>query len=146
MSPTDAQHIIDKLAEGVDPETGEILPPDSPLSSPNVIRALFTASRGLRLLSAVTSKEQRKKKREAAAHKSDPGPAMAGKPWTEEEDEEVIRAFDAGASLAELAAAHSRKPGGIESRLKRHGRLFPVPASMMTGLQTSQHSGIEMKS
>lgn len=133
MSPSDAQQIIDKLAEGVDPETGEVLPPDSPLSSPNIIRALFTASRALD--AAKTKKQdvrgaQRSKNREGI-------PSMAGKPWTEEEDQQLVAAFDAGATLAELAAAHCRKPGGIEARLQRHGRLFPVPASMMAGLQTS---------
>jgi hypothetical protein len=47
MSPTEARHIIEALAQGVDPETGEVLPQDNGLQRPVVIRALFCASQAL---------------------------------------------------------------------------------------------------
>ena len=47
----------------------------------------------------------------------------AGKPWTENEDLELLEKFDEGLSIAELARAHDRTPAGIQARLERHGRL-----------------------
>ena len=37
-----AKNIVRDLAEGIDPRTGEFLPPDNIYNSPEVIRALFT--------------------------------------------------------------------------------------------------------
>jgi hypothetical protein len=50
-------------------------------------------------------------------------PANAGKPWTEQEDRELLEKFDAGETVAQLAEAHDRTPAGIHARLVRHGRL-----------------------
>lgn len=37
-----AKNIVRDLADGIDPRTGELLPPDNLYNSPEVIRALFT--------------------------------------------------------------------------------------------------------
>ena len=47
MSPLKAKEIIEALANGIDPETGEILPAQSPVNNPQVIRALFVAGKAL---------------------------------------------------------------------------------------------------
>jgi hypothetical protein len=49
----------------------------------------------------------------------------AGKPWSDDEDRQLLSAFDNGRPLAELAQSHSRTRGGIQARLIRHGRLAP---------------------
>lgn len=41
MSPQEAARILDLLAQGIDPESGELLPQDNVVHSPTVIRALF---------------------------------------------------------------------------------------------------------
>jgi hypothetical protein len=41
MFPLEAKEIIEALANGINPETGEILPAQSNFNSPQVIRALF---------------------------------------------------------------------------------------------------------
>ena len=110
MSPREAQRVIDALAEGLDPETGEIFPAESVLQRPAVIRALFTASR-------VLAGER------SAAAAARAQPSQAGKPWTPEEDQRLLDAFDAGADLAALTAAHGRSDGGVASRLVRLGRI-----------------------
>ena len=110
MTPAEAQQIIDTLAKGVDPETGEVLPPDSCLNSPHIIRALFFASKAL---DSVIRK----------AETNDGRPGKAGKPWSEVEDEQLLKAFDAGATVHDLASIHERSAGGITSRLVRLGRI-----------------------
>ena len=112
MTPAEAKQIIEVLAGGVDPATGEVLHDDSPLSSPHVIRALFIAAKALELMAAA------KPTRPVAA-----APGNAGKPWAEDEDQRLIVAFDAGTPVAELARTHERTPGAINSRLIRLGRL-----------------------
>jgi len=47
MTPTEAKQVIEVLAKGIDPETGEVLSQDSPINSPHVIRALFMAVKAL---------------------------------------------------------------------------------------------------
>ena len=112
MTPAQAKQIIEVLAGGVDPATGEVLPDDSPLSSPHVIRALFIAAKVLELMAAA------KPARPAAA-----APGNAGKSWNEEEDQRLVAGFDAGTPVAELARTHERTTGAINSRLVKLGRL-----------------------
>ena len=112
MTPAEAKQIIEVLAGGVDPATGEVLPDDSPLSSPHVIRALFIAVKALELMAAAKPARP-----EAAA------PGNAGKSWTEDEDQRLVAAFDAGTPAAKLARIHERSSGAITSRLIRLGRL-----------------------
>ena len=110
MTPVEAQQIIDTLAKGVDPETGEVLPPSSCLNSPHVIRALFVASKALDVAIRKTEINEAR-------------PGKAGKPWTEAEDAQLLKAFDEGAAVADLASIHERSEGGITSRLVRLGRI-----------------------
>lgn len=48
MEEQRALDIIMQLADGVDPATGASFPPESPYHSPDVIRALFMATLGLK--------------------------------------------------------------------------------------------------
>lgn len=110
MTPAEAKQIIEVLAGGIDPATGEVLADDSPLSNPHVIRALFLAAKALDLMSS-------------KAARSATTPTNAGQPWTEDEDQRLVVAFDAGTPAAELARTHERSTGAINSRLIRLGRL-----------------------
>lgn len=111
MSPQEAHRIVDSLAHGVDPESGEVLSGDSPLCSAPVIRALFLASAALSDAG------------KARSGKSANRPGKAGTPWTAEEDAELAAAFDGGAPVRELADKHQRSTGGIRSRLIHLGRI-----------------------
>ena len=110
MSPHEAQRVIDALADGFDPESGELFPAESILVKPLVIRALFMASRAL---------EGPRRGVRAAQDQ----PSQAGKPWSQEEDQRLLEAFDQGADLVVLTAAHGRSKGGVASRLVRLGRI-----------------------
>jgi hypothetical protein len=127
MDDTQAQKIISALADGCDPTTGGKVE-GSVLQHGDVIRALHMALRAL--------ETNARKARNSRART----PANAGKPWTEEEDRELLERFDAGQSLAQLAQAHDRTPAGIHARLERHGRL-PGPGPQFRGRAATALAG-----
>jgi hypothetical protein len=115
-----AHQIIDTLAQGVHPVTGEAMPEDSPYNAPPVIRALLAVSQALKGKPARQPRE---------------APANAGKPWESEEDTRLEAAFAAGAEVKQIALDLARTPFAVESRLVKLGKLpprvgrFSAPAS-----------------
>ena len=101
--------ILESLANGIDPATDTEIP-NSTFRSPEVIRALFTASNML---------QQRPD--DIASRRS--RPAAAGRRWTDEEDAEVCNEYDAGMSFSAIAQKHTRTTGAIMSRLVKLGRI-----------------------
>ena len=114
-----ALKIIEQLANGTDPHTGEIFGADSPYQHPDTVRALYFA---LRELNAQAAPKQR-----AAA--SENAPQNAGKPWAADEDKALAAAFDQGRQIPELAMQHQRSRFAIEARLAKLGKIAP-PANM----------------
>ena len=110
MEQTQALEIIRSLAKGVDPATGEAFPADSAYLQPEVIRALQLATDAL----------QRAAKAERKNQQLPPG---TGKPWTPEEDQALVAAFESGSTTKQLATAHERTNGAIQSRLMKLGKL-----------------------
>lgn len=70
-------------------------------------------------------------------------PAAAGKRWDEAEDARLCRAFDDGASIADLAVAHGRTRTAISLRLVKFGRLdaASVPAPVRERVAKGTLSG-----
>ena len=112
MDDIKALGIVSALANGVNPQTGEVFDVDSPYQTADVIRALYIAVRALETTTRTKLRPGRSRM-----------PSNAGKPWTEQEDLELLEKFDEGLAIAELARAHDRTPAGIQARLERHGRL-----------------------
>lgn len=110
MLPHEAKSIVDALAGGVDPETGEILSELSIFNHPPIIRALFLASKAL---DTMVKKER--------SYKSIP--ENAGKSWPDVEDSELLVEFKKGIPVKEIAAKHGRTQGSITSRLLRLGAV-----------------------
>jgi hypothetical protein len=102
-----AQQIIDTLAQGIHPVTGEAMPEDSPYNAPPVIRALFAVSQALQ--------GQRPRQRQQ--------PSNAGKAWRGEEDAQLASGFDAGTDMKQLAADLGRTAFAVETRLIKLGKL-----------------------
>ncbi|HYD74755.1 hypothetical protein [Ramlibacter sp.] len=107
-----AREIIDTLAQGIHPVTGEAMPADSPYNAPPVIRALFAVSQALDTAVAAPAPAARPR-REA--------PPNTGKPWSADDDEQLRSGFDAGTPTKDLAAALGRTRWAIESRLVKLG-------------------------
>jgi len=133
------------LSDGNDPETGKAFPPDSPYQRPDVIRALFHAVRELE--NAPASEARRCDPAAGALPDSPAGTLLAsavasprgrapaprsGKPWSKEEDEGLVAGFDAGQTIAALAADHGRSRIAVEARLARFGKV-PMPAGVRGG-------------
>jgi hypothetical protein len=110
MDQAQALAVVRSLANGVDPESGEIFPPESAYQRPQVVRALYEAASAL-------EQQERYHRRKAQL------PGKTGEPWTEEEDRKLLAAFDAGRALQELAAAHERTMGAVRARLLKYGRI-----------------------
>jgi hypothetical protein len=116
-----ARQIIDVLAQGIHPVTGEAMPEDSPYNAPPVIRALHAVSRALE--GAVTTPpvtEDPVRTRRAQ-------PPNAGKAWTAQEDAALETAFDAGIPLKQVAQELGRTAFAVEQRLVKLGKIA-VPA------------------
>ena len=110
METSEALQIIKILADGVDPTTGEVFDDNSPCQHPQVIRALFVAIGSMERVQA-----QELRRREL--------PSNAGKPWSDEEDTQLIDRFKQGLSVRDLSRKHQRTRGSIESRLVKHGLI-----------------------
>src|SRR4051794_22454929 len=120
MKPDEARPIIQSLADGCDPITGEQFPADSVLQHPDVIRALCAAALALKP-SGLRPKGLDIRDRARANH---------GKPWSAVEDEQLCDAFEARTSIKQLATRHQRTVGAIESRLAKLGKAVPEPAAV----------------
>ena len=120
MEKAAALKIIQQLADGVDPQTGQAFRADSPYQHPDTVRALFVA---LHALEAPPAPKQR------AAATGENAPSNSGKPWSDDEDKALAAAFDAGKKIPELAAQHQRSRFAIEARLAKLGRIEP-PANL----------------
>ena len=67
----------------------------------------------------------------ASPRRGAPAP-RSGKPWSTEEDENLVAGFDAGRTIAALAADHGRSRIAIEARLARFGKV-PMPSGVRSG-------------
>lgn len=114
MNLIESIRIVELLANGVNPQTGEVFPMDSPYQDTQSIRALFTALRALERQRAT------KKRRQSL-------PLNAGNPWTSDEEQRLVSKFDAGTPIEDLARLHGRTPVAITSRLEKLGRIKSSP-------------------
>ena len=67
----------------------------------------------------------------ASPRRGAPAP-RSGKPWSTEEDEKLVAGFDAGRTIAALAADHGRSRIAIEARLARFDKV-PMPSGVRGG-------------
>jgi hypothetical protein len=108
MERQQALKILNALANGVHPLTGEVFAADSPYQHPDTVRALFEAVRAL----GTDAGEPREQK-----------PTSTFVRWTPDEEERLAAGFDAGKTTAELAKLHDRSRAAIEARLLKLGKI-----------------------
>lgn len=111
MNHQEALNIIQTLVDGINPLSDEPLDDNSLCLNSDIQRALQAA------IPALASKI------EADIRKSKL-PANAGKPWDDEEDKQLLAAFDDGDSIAALTERHQRTKGSITSRLLKFGKML----------------------
>jgi hypothetical protein len=110
MNVDQATEIIQKLADGVDPTTGDRFPSDSLYQQADTVRALHLALEGL----------DRLKRYKERIHS---GPPKAGRPWTKDEETRMLQQFDAKVDVTAIAQELNRTPGAIWARLEKVGRI-----------------------
>ena len=125
-----ARQIIDTLAQGIHPVTGEAMPEDSPYNAPPVIRALHVVSRALDASPAATRPERSPRA----------APSNAGKPWSSGDDAALESAFDAGEDVKQMAETLGRTRFGIEQRLIKLGKVGASAGGARYGNGTA-HAG-----
>src|SRR5688572_2535848 len=114
MEREHALKILNALANGVHPATGEVFAADSPYQHPDTVRALVEA---LRVLESDGVPRTRTERKPAEM------PANTFVRWTSEEEERLAAGFDAGKTSAELAKLHNRSRAAIEARLLKIGKI-----------------------
>lgn len=111
-----AMGILNALVMGKDPFSAERLPPDSVMHRAEVMRALLAACVALE---ASVARSQRR------AYL----PARVGESWTKEEDEKLVRRFQAGVTTEQLASEHERSIRAVELRLEDLGETQSAPGT-----------------
>ena len=115
MEKEHALKILNALANGVHPATGEVFAADSAYQHPETVRALFEAVRAL--------EGARPSPTGAGERRTADVPANTFVRWTPEEEERLAAGFDAGRNSAELAKLHNRSRAAIEARLLKLGKI-----------------------
>ena len=119
MEIPEALTVVRKLADGVHPETGEVLNRDCLYNHPLAVRALHRA------IGALEFQEERERARRFL-------PRNAGKPWTNQEDAQICEELRHGMSFEQIAQIHNRTNGSIISRLVRLGKISAAPQAQKT--------------
>ena len=123
MDSATARKIIEALADGVDPRTGEVLNPGSPIESSEVVRALHVA------LTAIDHEARRRERKSAL-------PSNAGKSWSTAEDQALGDLFDSGRSVTDIAKRFQRTRGSIASRLVMLGKAPDRQSAFVANLHS----------
>lgn len=118
MEKEQALRILNALANGVHPATGEKFAADSPYQHPDTVRALFEAMRVVEGGNTAAPAAAPAAERKSALPQSG-----SGSRWSPEEEQRLASGFDAGRTVDELARAHNRSRAGIEARLVRLGKM-----------------------
>jgi hypothetical protein len=128
MKEQRARDILQSLVDGIDPSTGEDLPPGSILQKAEVLRALLV---GLTALETVAARAQRRAQL----------PGNVGHIWSEEEEKLMVEAFRCGESPAEIAVRHARTLRAIEARLEKLGLITAEQRTTSTRYADSMAGG-----
>ena len=116
-----SRNIVETLAQGVHPTTGEVFPSNSPYNDPDVIRALFSILEIVKQVKRPKRSVEERRKQNLELGR----PVNSGLPWTEEDREVVRSGFRDGATIEKLAASLGRSSGSIVAEVIRQDLLPP---------------------
>lgn len=101
-----AKELLEGLADGVNPLTGEVLSADDSCNQAEIVRAIYVVLRHLEETSETNEKSL---------------PSNAGKPWSAEDDSKLSELYLAGTTMKEIQDYFQRTRGSISSRLVKLG-------------------------
>ena len=132
MEALGARQILQRLAAGVDPASGEALPAGTVLQHPEVVQALQAG------VAALESEALRLRRRAQL-------PANVGRPWSEPEEQALAAEFGSRIELTEIAARHHRTLAAIEARLERLGLISMQQRRTRNRYVSAQASGAPLE-
>lgn len=109
--------IINALANGIDPQTGEVLPACSPYNQPEVIRALFEVIK----LIPKAKKPKRSTEQKQQDNIENGRPKNHGLAWLEDDIDLVIGQYKLNVAINVIANKQGRKPSSIIGLLEKQG-------------------------
>ena len=115
MEKEQALKILNALANGVHPATGEVFAADSAYQHPDTVRALFEAVRAVEIGQVAAAPTAERKNSDTATN--------TFVRWTPEEEARLAAGFDTGRTSAELAKLHNRSRAAVEARLLKMGKI-----------------------
>jgi len=128
-------HHLRAWADGIDPDTGAMLPPDHPGQRADALRVIFAT---LALLEGQpTAYPPLPTERAGAASSS---PRNAGRSWSATDDDALVQAFDAGSTISSIAEGLGRTRGAITARLVKLGKIEAPPGLRLRG-DPGPHTG-----
>jgi hypothetical protein len=114
MDIYEAKEIVEMLADGNDPTTGDILPAGSICNDPDVIRALFKVLESIQMPLKVSGKSIEEKKENWRSDNK-------GLPWSTEHRKEIGILYNQGKTIKELSENFERTTGAIRAELRHQG-------------------------
>ncbi len=112
--------IVECLANGTHPLTGQVIPADAPYNSPEIIRALYTCVQELKY----PVKKAKKTTSERCADNLKKGlPKNAGMPWTDDLKSLLAKEYQSGNSASGLAKSFERTKYSILLELEKQGLI-----------------------
>ena len=137
MTPQQAAQIIEHLALGVDPRTGEVLGEGDACTAPEIIRALFLARNALQAPPAAAPRPPARKTPFVRNGVELPN---VGKKWSGEDVDTLLQQFEAGTPLGRIAVQLGRTDGSIVARLV-HAGVLPDRETGYTLLKAHREEG-----
>lgn len=122
MTNESARIILLQMLDGLDPTTGEVLPPDHLLNDATVIRALHTAVLALMDVKMPVNRN---------------GRLNAGRAWTEMDRDALAALSRSGASMETMCEKLQRRRRGVQRQLRDMG--LPLPPGE-GGCQKRRHA------
>ncbi|KIM12930.1 MAG: hypothetical protein KU38_03165 [Sulfurovum sp. FS08-3] len=123
MDEEKSYSIINSLANGVHPVTGEIFEINSPYNHPDIIRALFFILNNKKQGKTYNIKKTLEQKQEENIQKG--LPKNSGLPWSNELKSKLANQFKETKSISELAIIFERTTGSIIAELVKQGLVSP---------------------
>jgi len=115
MELNQSRQIVNTLAQGIDPTTGEVFPQESPYNNPEVIRALFSILEGVKFAKRPTKSVEERRRDNLELGR----PENSGLPWADEDRALIRTGFQDGMAVEKLAGTLGRSSGAIVAEIIR---------------------------
>lgn len=126
------------LANGVNPETGEILPESSVVHSAEAIRLLFTLAHELDSQPVKKPKKPKLSSEEKRQKNLAEGkPARSHFPWSEDEINQLIDSYRETPNIETVASKYERSPLAVATQLAKANIIAPEEVESYRPVQPS---------